>query len=113
MSPQGEVVGAEYDKDGKVYKISGKVYPVIKGEGNVVTDTNKYGPLTITTSKGEKVTIPVQFQTAQMINKKGGLIGLSKKNKDTYTQLNNLLGNLESGGYAADVVNNLFTNLVR
>ena len=112
MSPTGEEVSATYDKNGVEYTMTGKAYPIIKGEGNVVTDTKKYGPLTITTPKGKKVRIPVQFQTARMINSRGGLIGLAKKNKDTHTQLNNLLGNLESGGYAADVLNNLFKNLV-
>jgi hypothetical protein len=47
-----------------------------------------------------------------MINSKGGLIGLAKKNKDTHTQLTKILGNLESGSYASDVINNLFKNLV-
>tara|TARA_R110000824_G_scaffold391868_1_gene589970 strand:+ start:10788 stop:12368 length:1581 start_codon:yes stop_codon:yes gene_type:complete len=112
MSPTGEEVSATYDKNGVKYTMTGKAYPLIQGDGNVVTDRKKYGPLTITTPKGKTVRIPVQFQTPGMINSKGGLIGLAKKNKDTHTQLTNLLGNLESGSYAAEVINNLFKNLV-
>lgn len=112
MSPTGEEVSSTYEKNGVEYTMTAKAYPLIQGDGNVVTDIKKYGPLTIKTPKGKTVKIPVQFQTPKQIGNKGGLIALAKKNKDTYTQLANLLGNLESGSYAADVINNLFKNLV-
>jgi len=112
MSPNGEEINASYDKDGKVYTISGKAYPVIKGEGNSPAGYSKFSDLTITTPSGKTVKIPVQYQTASQIKSRGGLVGLAKKNRDTYSQLTNLLGNLESGSYGSDIVNNLFNSLV-
>tara|TARA_R110002110_G_scaffold136017_1_gene320556 strand:- start:582 stop:2159 length:1578 start_codon:yes stop_codon:yes gene_type:complete len=113
MSPNGETVSATYETDkGLVYTITGNKYAVINGDSNKPYGVDKYGPLTISTPKGEIGKINIQFQTPKQIKRKGGLMGLIKKDNKAARTFMDKLGNLESGSYADTVLDNLLANLV-